>query len=47
MEGKKDYVPFRDPQDRAAVTRCETCGREVYGPEGVCLYCLAYEDDSA
>lgn len=39
---KKDYVPFRDPQQAPAVKRCPVCGREVYGPAGECLYCQVY-----
>lgn len=39
---QKDYVPFRDPQQDGPESRCPVCGREVYGPEGECLYCQAY-----
>ena len=42
---RKEYVPFRDPQDSGPASRCPVCGREVYGPAGGCLYCQAYGDD--
>lgn len=42
---KKEYVAFRDPQQTQAACRCSICGREVYGPEGICIYCQAYGDD--
>ena len=46
MDMKKEYVPFRDPQEQGPVFRCPVCGREVYGLAGVCIYCQAYGDDA-
>ena len=43
---KKEYVPFRDPQQVMPRSRCRVCGREVYGPDGMCVYCQVYGDDA-
>lgn len=43
---KKEYVPFRDPQQDPPAGLCPVCGREVYGPAGECIYCQAYGDDA-
>ena len=31
-----------DWQDVPADHMCQDCGREVYSPEGICLYCEVY-----
>ena len=36
------YIPFQDPQAKPPVRFCGICGREVYAPEGLCLYCAVH-----
>ncbi len=40
---KENLLPFEDVQDQKPGAFCQRCGREIYGQEGQCLYCLRYE----
>ncbi len=36
----EELMPFEDPQARKPAARCLRCGREIYGQQGQCIYCL-------
>lgn len=39
---EEQLLPFRDLQAQKPVAFCCRCGREIYGQEGQCLYCMRY-----
>jgi len=36
------YVPLQDSQAAIPIRYCDVCHREVYTPDGLCLYCLVH-----
>ena len=42
VETQRELLPMRDPQQQARWRPCPVCGREIYGPEGICIYCIRF-----